>query len=390
MYWSNHDNDAFDDEEIQRANLDCSSPEVLVGNLTNPIDIELAIMPSLPGNDPPTANAGPDQLVGVGNTVTLDGSGSSDPDGDPLTYAWIFISKPGGSGAALSDPNSVNPTFMAGLKGDYTLELTVDDGQGGTDSDQVKITAVGNGDVNGDGEVNVIDARICLQAALGIITLTPQQQEAADMDGDSDVYRDDCVAIAEKSIGINNTVVHHSLPVLSILAALGFVAIGLPFLFSGWRTRRSLWMLLVLLFGSTLLLTSCAGLSPLGGAPTALTIQFDANTLTVHAQNMPDGGLASLEAKAGGFTFDPKRMKVLGLSPASGWDLLASQIDNTTGEVRFAVVNPTSGVETGDVLTITFQRQGNGGPRVHWDEANLTLGDANNQEIPTNQYLTLP
>ena len=35
---------------------------------------------------PPVANAGPDQTVSLGSVVVLDGSGSSDPDGDPLSY----------------------------------------------------------------------------------------------------------------------------------------------------------------------------------------------------------------------------------------------------------------------------------------------------------------
>ena len=43
-----------------------------------------------PGNVVPTANAGPDQKVTVGDIVQLDGSKSSDLDGDALTFAWSF------------------------------------------------------------------------------------------------------------------------------------------------------------------------------------------------------------------------------------------------------------------------------------------------------------
>jgi len=92
-------------------------------------------------NKPPVADAGPDQTVNVGDLVQLDGSGSSDPDGDPLTYSWSFIARPTGSVAALSDPHIADPTFVADVAGDYSLELVVDDGRGGTDSDQVTIAA---------------------------------------------------------------------------------------------------------------------------------------------------------------------------------------------------------------------------------------------------------
>jgi hypothetical protein len=94
-----------------------------------------------PINDPPTADAGPDQTVTVGDLVTLDGSGSSDPvEGDPLGYQWAFVAVPTGSVATLTGSATVSPTFTPDLSGDYVVELSVDDGNGGTDTDAATVT----------------------------------------------------------------------------------------------------------------------------------------------------------------------------------------------------------------------------------------------------------
>ncbi len=53
-------------------------------------------------NSPPVADAGADQAVRVNDIVQLDGSSSSDADGDTLTFKWSFTSVPDGSSAALS------------------------------------------------------------------------------------------------------------------------------------------------------------------------------------------------------------------------------------------------------------------------------------------------
>ena len=94
------------------------------------------------GNNPPTADAGPDQIgVWEGALVTLDGSGSSDPDDDPLRYRWNQSS---GESVVLSSRDVANPTFTApqGLTADAVLSfrLLVTDPGGRFDSDTVTVT----------------------------------------------------------------------------------------------------------------------------------------------------------------------------------------------------------------------------------------------------------
>jgi PKD domain len=93
-----------------------------------------------PGNAPPIANAGVTQNVVVGIVVTLNGSGSSDANIDPLTYNWALTSTPDGSAASLTGATSVAPTFTADLAGTYVASLVVSDGQ--ADSNTATVTVV--------------------------------------------------------------------------------------------------------------------------------------------------------------------------------------------------------------------------------------------------------
>src|SRR5207237_547488 len=88
-------------------------------------------------NSAPVANAGPDQSAPVGTTIQLNGSASSDVDGDLLTYQWVFVSRPLGSTAVLSDATAVMPVFVIDKPGDYTVQLIVDDGSAASAPDTV-------------------------------------------------------------------------------------------------------------------------------------------------------------------------------------------------------------------------------------------------------------
>ena len=65
-------------------------------------------------NTPPVADAGPDETLSWRDIYVLDGSGSTDADGDPLTYKWSFVSIPSDSLSVLSDSMTVSPNFYCG------------------------------------------------------------------------------------------------------------------------------------------------------------------------------------------------------------------------------------------------------------------------------------
>jgi hypothetical protein len=81
-----------------------------------------------PQSQTPIADAGPDQVMESAMVVQLDGRGSTDPDGDPLSYLWTQISGPG---VTLSNVNSPVPLFktpIVSANTDVEFSLTVNDG----------------------------------------------------------------------------------------------------------------------------------------------------------------------------------------------------------------------------------------------------------------------
>jgi len=274
------------------SNWDSNDPSIAA----NGFDATMTPLKATPGarnsvtNSPPIANAGLNQTALHGYEVQLDGSASSDPDGDPLSYTWSFTSRPIGSTSFFSDPIAVNPTFIPDIDGVYRVELIVGDDYGGSNVAQVIIDVLsppaadfayspdqptiwdplwftdqssdpdgvvvawswnfgdgevsseqnpshryalpgrytctlevidddelthsfacgitillGAGDVDGDGIINLLDIRICLQIVTGVISGTAAQRTAADVDGDGDVDLADAQLLAEYVIGIEGS-----------------------------------------------------------------------------------------------------------------------------------------------------------------------------------------
>ncbi|MEJ7606630.1 MAG: PKD domain-containing protein [Bryobacteraceae bacterium] len=89
------------------------------------------------GNDAPVADAGPDQIGVAAGTINLDGSASTDPDGDVITYQWTQLSGPA---VSLSGMNTSRISFTAAEGQSYSFRLTVRDSQGQTGTDSVVVT----------------------------------------------------------------------------------------------------------------------------------------------------------------------------------------------------------------------------------------------------------
>lgn len=88
-------------------------------------------------NGPPVADAGRDLVLGLQDVIVLDGTGSSDPDGVPLSFTW---EQTDGPDVALSATDIAQAEVLGALWGVYVFRLTVSDGRGGSDQAEVTVT----------------------------------------------------------------------------------------------------------------------------------------------------------------------------------------------------------------------------------------------------------
>ena len=111
----------------------------------------------------PVANAGGSQMANEAANVVLDGSASSDPDDDPITYTWT---QTGGPAVLLVDANTPNPSFVApfvsSTGASLSFQLEVSDPYGGSDTDEVTVSVL-----------NINDPPDCSQAAASVALIWP-------------------------------------------------------------------------------------------------------------------------------------------------------------------------------------------------------------------------
>lgn len=90
-------------------------------------------------NTKPVADAGTDLTTVLGETVSLNGNKSHDNDGDNLTYLWELVSQPTNSNITLNN-TSVEVNFTPDIEGEYTIKLTVNDGEDSSEPDTIIIS----------------------------------------------------------------------------------------------------------------------------------------------------------------------------------------------------------------------------------------------------------
>jgi hypothetical protein len=108
------------------------------------------------GNKTPVSKAGADQTYSPAvASISLDGSGSYDPDGTVSTYAWT---KDYGTGGTITPPSSAKTTVTGLTAGSYRFKLTITDNKGASVSDTIHITNGSGGTTTPGNQAPVVNA----------------------------------------------------------------------------------------------------------------------------------------------------------------------------------------------------------------------------------------
>lgn len=105
--------------------------------------VTLAVITVESGNEKPVADCGENQTATAGDRVTLDGSGSEDPEGAALEYQWTLSSGPAESGLTSDDVfngDTVSASVVPDVAGVYVVSLVVSDGENYSDPSYCSIS----------------------------------------------------------------------------------------------------------------------------------------------------------------------------------------------------------------------------------------------------------
>ncbi len=95
----------------------------------------------------PVAQAGEDQTVALGETVSLSASGSYDPTGRSLSYAWTLVDIPDDSAlTGVLDPTASGTSFTPDASGVYVVNLVVNNGIADSAADSLLVTVTADND----------------------------------------------------------------------------------------------------------------------------------------------------------------------------------------------------------------------------------------------------
>jgi len=116
---------------------------IVTDSVPQPSEPAYVVVDAEDATNVPIADAGADQTINLGDTATLSGLGSSDPLGlGALTYAWTLTDEPYDSTlttASITGADSVSPTVVPDVVGDYTIALTVSNTMASSNPDSVII-----------------------------------------------------------------------------------------------------------------------------------------------------------------------------------------------------------------------------------------------------------
>ncbi len=103
--------------------------------------LDLVILTVTTDNPAPIADAGTADTAPIGIRYTFDGSNSSDPEAEVLTFDWDIASLPEESSITLFDEHTANASFVPDLPGTYVFSLRVSDGTSWSAVDYVALVA---------------------------------------------------------------------------------------------------------------------------------------------------------------------------------------------------------------------------------------------------------